>query len=445
MAVLTLPRSRAAVFAITVLVVITGSVGGPVWGEIGTNDPAVRPMYAPAEIVPDRDKATGHIGSRAHGTAGGTVVVDMSHGNRVDEAELQPVVSAITSAGSTVKYAETTAEFRTALHAADALVIIDPGEPYKPKEIDAVETFADNGGRVLLLGEPTRGNLAEGGGRTDRSYVHSISARFGIDFGVGALYDLTENAGNHRNIVATGTDASLAAGVDRTAFYTATPVTIRDGQRLLLAPATTQSDRTGNGPFALAVRAGNVTAVGDSTFVTGGKFRVADNDRLLSNIVSFLLTGNRTRTVLEYPFMIRDDATIRYTSPLLLSTAQRLNNGLREQGLEATIELERRAALPWNTDVLVTSFSYLETHPRVAAHAGIRATDGEVSVPGYTGSSSAVVVVHIPESGYDLVVVSDTPERTADAIGDIAEGEHRDAAVSDSTIVIKGAPDTVFV
>jgi hypothetical protein len=52
-----------------------------------------------------------------------------------------------------------------------------------------------------------------------------------------------------------------------------------------------------HGPHPLAVRTENVVAVGDATFFEGANYRVADNDRLVSNLVSFLVSGDRTRGV----------------------------------------------------------------------------------------------------------------------------------------------------
>lgn len=435
---------RLTVFITTVFLIIMGFLVGPaITAVLPPRDP-VSP-YDTMELVPSQIPATGQLTMGGNPGDGKTVVLDTSHGNRVTKTELMPVINAITRAGHRVEVVETKADFAFAVRKADALIIADPAEPYAPSEADAVEAFVDQGGRLLLLGEPNQAFLEGTQLRSAQSHIASVAIRFGIDFGREALFDLAVNDGNHRNIVGVGTDTELSAGVDQVAFFTATHVSARDGHAVVLAPATTAGDRSGDAPRALAVRTGNVTAIGDTTFLRNENSRVANNGAFVSNLLAFLSGGDRGRPITAYPFMVREEATVRYTSPLFVSPAQRFKHTLGTHGIPVTIELERRAVLPADTDVLITSYSYLDQHPRVADSAGIDVSGDEVSVPGYSGSSLAVVIVHMPDSGFDLVIVSDTPERTASAIGDIAVGKHPNSTVSNSTMIIQGNPERRFV
>lgn len=432
------------VFVVTILVVIAGSLVGPVITAISPASQPVSP-YEAINLVPDRGAGDGQIGSVRGPTEQKVVVIDTSHGNRLDEAALKPLETAMTRAGHRVEYIESRADFEFALRKADAVIITDPSVPYSNREANSVESFVEHGGRLLLLGEPDQALLTAGGVESTPSHIGSIAPRFGIEFGRTALSDLHENDGNHRNIVGTGTDSAVGTGVDRATFYTATHVDVRGGQPIVVSPATTKSDRAGRGPFAVAIRTGNVTAIGDTTFVQRGNYHVADNGQLISNLLRFLLTGDRTRGVQDYPFMVPPDATVRYTSSIFVSPAQRFKHTLATHGINVNIELDTGTVFAANTEVLITSYQYLRNHPTVAERAGIGVSDGEVSVPGYTGPSLAVVVIHTPESGFDLVIVSDTPERTASAIGDIAVGKHADTTISNSTMIIKGNPTRRFV
>lgn len=438
------PGSRVAVFVVTILVVIAGSLVGPVLSAVGPPSQPVSP-YGHIDLVPDRDTATGQIDAVRGPIDQKVVVIDTSHGNRLDEAALNPLETAITQAGHRVELVESRADLGFALREADAVIITDPSVPYSPREANVVESFVDRGGRLLLLGEPDQAALSAAGIESAPSHIDSIAPRFGIEFGRSALSDLHENDGNHRNIVGTGTDSAVGSRVDRAVFYTATHVDARGGQAVVVSPATTESDRAGRGPHTLAVRTGNVAAVGDTTFIQRGNYRVENNERLVSNLLRFLLTGDRARDVRDYPFMVPADATVRYTSSIFVSPAQRFKHTLARHGIIVDIELDTGTVLAADTEVLITSYRYLEDHPTVADKAGMSVSDGEVSVPGYTGPSLAVVVIHTPDSGFDLVIVSDTPERTASAIGDIAVGKHADATISNSTIIIRGNPERRFV
>lgn len=64
--------------------------------------------------------------------------------------------------------------------------MIAPNEPYTKEE----RRFVDKGGRLLLIGDPTRSQQ-----------INTLSEEFGLSFQPGFLYNQVDFDLNHRNIV----------------------------------------------------------------------------------------------------------------------------------------------------------------------------------------------------------------------------------------------------
>lgn len=430
---------RLAVFLITVVVVVAGATAAPLLTDRGQQEQEI-PAYE--NIVPDRAPAEGQPELEPV-EEGGLIAIDAGHVNRFDQDEIQPLVEAITSAGYRVEFVSSASGVQSAVKRADGLVVIDPGLEYSQPEVDAVERFVDNGGRLLLIGEPPRSQIAGGlfvlSIRTVRSQMDSLSKAFGIEFGEAYLFNTEENEGNHRNIFArTRGSSPLIQGVDRTAFYTATSVTAQNGQPFLWATEGTRMIRGDTpGRYPVAVRSGNVVAVGDKTFMDSDNFNVVDNERLTENLARFLISGNVRKTLADYPDVVGEEPTVRYTKVTFTDATQTIANDLRDNGQDPTISLRRGARAPENADVLITTYEYLEEHDIGAE--GLTVANGRVAVSGYESDSTGVITFHAPRSGIDLVVVVDGPTRVRTAADLLETGEFTDYLISDRSAIYRTA------
>ncbi|MDX1747074.1 MAG: hypothetical protein R3324_14145, partial [Halobacteriales archaeon] len=348
--------------------------------------------------------------------------------------------AAIQAAGWRVEILGPGDDFEAGLKRADALVIIDPGISYADHEIDRIETFVATGGRLLLVGEPAQARLQSLGFFQaivpQTPFLDPVASRFGISFSESHLFNMERNAGNYLHIYGDAASASpLVRGVDRTTMYTATTVHAVNATPLLRASEGTRRDRTDTaGEYPLAVVTGNVVAVGDATWLLRGNYQVTDNDVFLENIVGFLTSADRHRTLRDYPGFVAANPTIRYTSPELLEAAQTLGADIDDaRPGQVTITLANGGVNHDQTDVLVATFDDLE---RLGIDTGIDVSFGVVSVPGYESSPSGVFIIHRPAGGIDLVVAADSPDRAADAVDVLTEPNRlAEKAISNTTAV----------
>lgn len=133
----------------------------------------------------------------------GVMVVDGAHDNEFDTAELVCLLSSMANRGINVDFmgvATGFGSFRSMIslerlealeskqRQAGSLVVIAPREPYTKQERGLVRRFVDKGGRLLLIGDPTR-----------TQQINSLAEEFGLSFQPGFLYNQTDYDLNHRN------------------------------------------------------------------------------------------------------------------------------------------------------------------------------------------------------------------------------------------------------
>lgn len=364
--------------------------------------------------------------------APGVVLVDMAHANRASPEQLRPLVGAITEAGYEVAYLEDAENLERELARADAFVVVDPADSYEGTEARAVERFAESGGRVVIFGEPTRTDIVFSGlgstTSTDRSHLASLGAPLGIHFGTEYLYNLDDNDGNFKNVFGTGTDGD----VDRVTFYTATRVTASSGQRLLeTVPGTRTAGSSETRTHPVAVRSGNVIAVGDATFLTEGNHAVADNDDFLGRVATFLVAGERTPDLLSYPAAFGSSPKLSYSDADLLGAAQDLAAQTREATGTPTIRY--RPAAAWEADIAIVSYDYLAT---TDLGTGIAVEDETIRVDGYSVARNNTTIAIANRAGYDLVIAAPGGEGAEAAVERIAEGTIVDATVTAKVALI---------
>ncbi|RLM39622.1 DUF4350 domain-containing protein [Haloarcula sp. Atlit-120R] len=277
-------------------VVNPGSSGPPDGQSIDGQSPS---QYQPDAVNAPVDPEEGQISVDAE-ARGQRILVDTSHGNQVSESELEPITEAVFEAGHTVEYGTAgTASFADSLGQYDGVLIVQPLGSYSEEERDALQEYTDDGGRVVVLAEPTQTRLSTGFTQSTTTVsfgANNATERYGVRMGSEQLYNVDDaaNDNNFKAIYASPSgDGELTDGVETITFDTAgyavvngdaeTKFTAADGTRTL------ETRRTGT--YATVVRNDNMVFVTDSTFIRSSEIYDADNEVFIGNLLSFLLDG----------------------------------------------------------------------------------------------------------------------------------------------------------
>jgi hypothetical protein len=259
----------------------------------------------------------------------GTIVVDRAHDNRLTTEELNVLQARLAARGRRLEMVEAAEDLTGRLRYAQALVIISPGESFTDTEVQTIQNFVDKGGRLLLVGDPTRyGILTDEWGDyagldSDATYLNSLAARFDLVFQPDYLYNTAEYESNYRNIRLTQMASQpLTGGLEQVVFYAAHSLV--SGQPALIAAGgdtrSSSSERAGDLPVAVLAADGAVLALGDLTFMAEPYNTVYDNDRLVSNIADFLSGAERRYDLADFPFYFRDETDLVYVGDPVLDS-----------------------------------------------------------------------------------------------------------------------------
>ncbi|MFB6152935.1 MAG: DUF4350 domain-containing protein [Halodesulfurarchaeum sp.] len=300
---------RAGVFAVVFVVVVGGLSAGsmPAQPQPPEMTTLTVDSFSPDTIVAQEPEQTGTVAMSAN-ASGEVIVLDMAHQNDVSTAQLEPLLSTLTSEGATITVLTPDmargSGFNETLRKADAFVSIGAQEPFTTAQIDGLTAFSEGGGRVLLMTEPKQmvgGLLFRPVEPPEPAPYVSLTSQFGMTFGSGYLYNMQEYANNYRNVYATPTGSNaLTADVSRTVHLEAT--TVEGGQPLLTGLENTELSSTRRqGAFPIAATSGNVTAVGDTTFISTAGLRRGDNEVFAGNLLDFLVEGEKREGVPRKP------------------------------------------------------------------------------------------------------------------------------------------------
>lgn len=216
------------------------------------------------------------------GLGGRKVVLDVAHNNWITMFETSMILQRLTTEGASVSIVFTKETFLSSIREADALIIAAPYYPFEDEELEAVRTFVDRGGRLLLIGEPTR-NVA---------FLDSVAMRFGIYYSHGYVSDPENSYFNYRNVeIREFGEDPLTRNLHKLVFFTATHIYSEDkglaftSDRAFLYPGEIPGTFT---PLVVT-EGGRVVALADFTMLTEPFVYVEDNYAFLLNLVDFLL------------------------------------------------------------------------------------------------------------------------------------------------------------
>ena len=171
-------------------------------------------------------------------------------------------------------------ELEEELMVANAFIVVAPQEEFSSEEKETINEFVENGGKLLLIADPTR-----------HSRINSLSLDFGLIFEPDYLYNMKENEINYRNIFVTEfKENEITKSLEKIALYTTGSISSADGGIAFVDQNTFSSlveTRKKLSPIALAEES-KVLAISDLTFMTEPYNGVLDNNKLIANIADWL-------------------------------------------------------------------------------------------------------------------------------------------------------------
>ncbi len=241
------------------------------------NKPAVERIevqYAPvrgfAEVLPSRQ---------------GVLLVDMGHFNDFTEDEVNILLSRVADIGYSIELLQNRRELREKLENADSFAVILPRDSFTEGEVTALQQFVKSGGKLLLVGDPSR-----------PSNINSLSRSFGMLFQPGYLYNVPDHDVNFQNIfIREFRFDEITDGLEKIVLYAAGSIK-SSALSLALTDGNTYSsmvERTQ--AFAPLVKSdnGRVLAIYDMTFMISPNNAAWDNARLIANLADYLTKSER--------------------------------------------------------------------------------------------------------------------------------------------------------
>ena len=285
-----------------------------------------------------------------------TVVFDLYHSNYVNLAELESLTQFITQKGGTLEIYDGSRLLSDQLRKATSLVTIAPTLLFSNDEITTIKEFVDQGGRLLVIADPTRNYDVYTADYYSYPSVYMASdianlllQPFGLSFQNDYVYNILSNEGNFRNVYFSidKPDSTLLNGVKKVVFYGAHSLT-QSSDALIRGDSSTYSSRNDKGgDLAVAALAYNerVLVLGDMNFMTSPYNQVNDNLKLVENIANFLTQNEKTKLVQNFPYLFDRPVTIQVNNEETLPASslgvyQTLRQTLTAIGLEVSFAAE---------------------------------------------------------------------------------------------------------
>ena len=375
----------------------------------------------------------------------GLLVVDAQHANAFSENELVSFTSQVADRGYEVEFLgdfllvgdpalsqPRLLRLAEKLRRADSFAVIQPRVPFTEVEAGLVERFVSKGGKLLLVSDPSR-----------PQQTNSLAKKFGVEFQADYLYNTADNNTNFRRIfIRDFHPDQVTAGLETiTLEYAGSMQSSGDGLAFA-SPSTRSSLLQTVGSFYTMAWGDtrNVLAVSDFTFMVPSNDSQLDNGRLVSNIADYITDSERRFMLSDFPYFYGDagddGVDILLGQPDLLSVGQRMKTGLARKGTPSQIspveDVSRDSMfLGLYGDATLVSQN-LQT-------AGVR-VDDTLATPFVSEldlKSTAVVLLDQSEDRDMLVILADTPETLASAVGRMLSGEYRGDLLSDFVGVYK--------
>jgi len=238
---------------------------------------------SPFYVVDDSAKLLEKMVSRytyAKESYSSTVAIDVSHGNLFVPPLMTYFFGKITEKGMKVSFIEK--DLCSALKENPrALIVFTPTKPYSEKEIDCIKEYVKRGGLLILLYDPAYALPTD---------MNILSTEFGIFFAAGYIYDMYHHYGIYRNIEAYPVDKShpLLANITTLVFLTAAHIYSNATPLVQTYNTSVHNLLETPGKYTVVVAAKNVIVVGDSSILLDPYLSIADNKKLVDNLVQII-------------------------------------------------------------------------------------------------------------------------------------------------------------
>ena len=417
------------------IVVIVSLVGSLSFFYSGRYVPPKTPPPSAAGKVPQAYVSSAFVDSPGKQT--GTLVIDESHFNSFSEQEIAILLSRVTARGYEIKtigslstfmgsdarLKEREALLEDGLRVANSFLVALPWNEYTTRERELVRNFVDRGGRLLLIGEPTR-----------RNTINQIAQDYSIIFANDYLYNVKEHEDNFRYIYLRDfAPGEITRGLKTVVFYVASSLSLENGGLVFTDSNTFSSTRELTGRFSPVVQAanGNVLAISDLTFMSPPYNSVMDNDRFISNIADYLTGSGRVFKLSEFPHFFGSQVDVIVGREELLSSAQSLASLVNQRN--RTAELKERENYLQET-VFLGLWEDANQVGHYLTGAGIQ-VDKTIVTPFSQKTQTqgtALILLQENQGRHILIILGDSRDTVKEAVARLKSGEFRQGLVSDN-------------
>jgi hypothetical protein len=256
--------------------------------------PAIYYLYLPEDIITQSESNQNVTTTNNFTSTIGDVLVDKSHGNSIGPWILDVFTRLLTEEGLYVGYTDEWSDLENALNKTKALIIANPSEYYTIEEYEAIKTWVNQGGLLIILGDASSNFLDS---EALQGPLNSISNHWGIHFGNGYLYDQESQYGFYRNIIVNDIrDSFISDGVEELVFFTAGPVYSKNRGYVSTPSSTYNSvtERADEYDVVAIYKVGDarVIAFGDTSWLIEPYVNAADNYQLLRNLVEAISSSD---------------------------------------------------------------------------------------------------------------------------------------------------------
>ena len=364
----------------------------------------------------------------------GPVVVDLAHYSAVERNRFQPLASALAEQGVDLRFwlptisldnvtqfsdfPDQSETLQRELSGASALVVVSPYFLYSAKEVQVVEQFLADGGRLLIISDPD----VESDAARD---TNSLAAPLNIVFNEDYLYDTVDNDENYTYFFQGDFfDQAEALAGSRIAFYGGRSIDGAVIPQVRSASTTLSSLRTGQTGFTTGATGGveaggslgRVLALSDFDVLTDPYVARHDNRRLLAFVAEFLAGGERNHSIADFPaalgkevaLVIDDSAPVGAQGLVKAAELQRvLELSGRQMRLGPTTWVSNSIAADGNDLIYVASYEAAERDTPLLADLGLSLVT-EIVTP----TASAPVATPAVESNSPAPAPATTPAET---------------------------------
>ncbi len=359
--------------------------------KIGAEAPQPPPSYNPDHIAAVPTPASNlFVDEPAPGK--GLVLLDEAHNNNFTLADISYLDGRLAARGFELLHF-TEGDLAHQLRPVNAFITITPLSEFSVADIQAITRFVNRGGRVLMVGDPTRYEIIFDEDDpfaftfeldTNEIPLNSLANQFGLIYNGDYLYNTIENEGNFRNIIlksAGFAEDALVDGLDEVAVYSTHSIQIGPKAKAIITADdntwSSATDRPGGLVLAAKSENGRVLALGDVHFLTDPYYTVYDNSHFIANIADFLTESDeRTLTLVDFPYFYQQPVNLVYTgSPDLGAGAFTeiidLQTAFAQAGISLTLAQETQ---PDHDTLYLGLYNQSEDVADILASAGISLT-----------------------------------------------------------------------